>query len=141
MGLLDIGKCVSDAIKKLEKSQSKSTSSVQDALMEVVQDKQIAASLHAVLEKALGNSTSPTLGTLLKGKPSTIISPETTVLEAGMKMAEHKQASLICEEGKLIGIFTFKDMMRSVIAQELSLDVTKVSSVMTPSPDCVSPGK
>ena len=121
VGLLDIAKCLSDAIKKLEKAQSKSSSAVQEALMEVVasqgvQDTNAAATLHAVLgplmSKAFGNSTSPSLGSLLKGQPSTIVCPETTVLEAGMKMAESKKAALVVEEGKLVGIFTFKDMVR-----------------------------
>jgi CBS domain-containing protein len=111
VGLLDIAKCLNDAINKLERSQSKSVNAAKDALMEVVasqgvQDTQTAAALHAVLgplmAKAFGNTTSPTLGSLLTGKPTTIVSPEATILECGMKMAESKKAALVVEEGRLV---------------------------------------
>lgn len=148
VGLLDIAKCLNDAIRKLEKSQSKSVSAAEEALREVVasqgaQDTQAAAALHALLgplmAQAFGETTSPTLGSLLAGTPSTIVSPETTVLEAGMKMAESRKAALVVEEGNLVGIFGFKDMMTRVVAKELPLGQTEVSSVMTPNPDFVPP--
>lgn len=81
----------------------------------------------------------PTLRKILAGKANTIIPPEISVREAGYIMAEHKKASLIVEDGELIGIFGFKDMMSRVIAKELSLDDTEVQDVMTSSPETVRP--
>jgi CBS-domain-containing membrane protein len=54
-------------------------------------------------------------------------------------MAEARKAALVVENGRLAGIFGFKDMMTRVIAKELPLDLTPVSSVMTPNPESVSP--
>jgi CBS domain-containing protein len=45
----------------------------------------------------------------------------------------------IVEDDRLVGIFGFKDMMTRAVAKELPLDLTDVSSVMTPDPESVSP--
>lgn len=94
-----------------------------------------------LLAKALGRKTVPSLGSLLADKPSSIVSPSTSVYEAGLVMAEHRKAVLIVddESGKLLGIFGFKDMMSRVVAKELSMDDTPVSEVMTSNPDSVLP--
>ena len=54
-------------------------------------------------------------------------------------MAKARKGVLVVDEGELVGIFTPKDMLSRVISKGLSPDVTAVSSVMTPNPDCVSP--
>eukprot|EP01083_Nonionella_stella_P263330 894631_1 len=54
-------------------------------------------------------------------------------------MAESRKAALVVDEGALVGIFGFKDMMSRVVAKELPLDYTTVQDVMTPSPESVSP--
>ena len=56
-----------------------------------------------------------------------------------MVMAEARKAALVVDEGELVGIFGFKDMMTRAIAKELPLELTAVSSVMTPNPESVSP--
>jgi CBS domain-containing protein len=147
VGVLDIAKCLNDAISKLEKSQDKSSTEVQDALKEVVasqggQGSQAAALqmlLAPLMEQAFGKKSSPTLRSLLAGKPSTIVSPQTTVLESALKMAESRKAALVVEDGELLGIFSFKDCLSRCVAKELPLNETEVSSVMTPHPLTVSP--
>ena len=151
VGLLDIAKCLNDAITKLERSQEKSagnsSNSIGDALKQAVdmqggndaQTAALQALLGPLMEQAFGNESSPTLRTLLKDKESPIVEPSSSLLDTGMKMAETRKGALIVEEGELVGLFTFRDMMSRVVAKELSLDHTSVSQVMTPNPEAVSP--
>eukprot|EP00536_Pseudo-nitzschia_multiseries_P009825 jgi/Psemu1/325787/estExt_fgenesh1_pg.C_2860002 len=147
VGLLDIAKCLNDAISKLEKSNSKSDSVAQEALSQAMQAQGAhgaqAAALQALLgplmNQAFGNQVSPSLRSLLVGKPSTVVHPSTSIYEAGTKMAESRKAALVVEDGNLVGIFGFKDMMTRVVAKQLNMDNTEISAVMTPNPESVSP--
>jgi CBS domain-containing protein len=67
------------------------------------------------------------------------VDPDTSVLEAAEKMAEKHKAALVVDSGELVGILSFKDVMTRVIAKELPVEITTVSSVMTPDPEAVSP--
>ena len=58
-----------------------------------------------------------TLRGLLAGKPSTVVAPDTCLLDAGILMAEHRKAALIVEGGNLIGIVGLKDMMTRAVAK------------------------
>ena len=97
----------------------------------------MAAALQALLgplmAQAFGNQASPSLRSLLAGKPATVVRPNTSVRDAGILMAERRKAALVVEDDRLVGLFGFKDMMTRVVAKELPLDLTDVSSVMTPS--------
>ena len=152
VGLLDIAKCLNDAISKLEKKSKSTSGSVaqseaQEALSQAMQSQGAqgaqAAALQALLaplmNQAFGNQASPTLRSLLAGKPSTVVQLGTSVYEAGTKMAESRKAALVVEDGNLVGIFGFKDMMTRVVAKELPMDDTEISAVMTPNPESVSP--
>jgi len=147
VGLLDIAKCLNDAISKLEKSNSKSDSVAQEALSQAMQAQGAhgaqAAALQALLgplmNQAFGNQVSPSLRSLLAGKPSSVVHPSTSVYATGAKMAENRKAALVVEDGKLVGIFGFKDMMTRVVAKQLPMEDTEISAVMTPNPESVSP--
>ena len=54
-------------------------------------------------------------------------------------MAEARKEALVVEDGELVGIFSFKDLMTRAVAKELPLDLTPVESVMTTNPESVSP--
>ena len=54
-------------------------------------------------------------------------------------MAEGRKAVLVVERGRLVGIFTPKDMLNRVLSKGLSPDDTLVADVMTPNPDSVTP--
>ena len=146
IGILDIAKCLNDAIDKLERSQNKSSSTAEDVVMQIVKqqggNEEQTAALNALLgslmTQAFGAAV-PTLRGILAGKTNTIIPPDTPVREAGYIMAENRKAALIVENGELIGLFGFKDMMSRVIAKELSLDETDVQEVMTENPETVTP--
>ena len=147
VGLLDIARLLNDVISKLERSNSKSGAAAEEALKQVVsqqgvQGSQVAAlqALLGPLMEAFGNQSSPTLRSLLEGKPSTVVRPTASVLEAAMLMSESRKAALIANDnGELVGIFGFKDLMTRVIAKELPPEQTEIAGVMTPSPETVSP--
>ena len=146
IGVLDVAKCLNDAIEKLERSQNKSSSTAEDVVMQVVKQQGGSAEQTAALNALLGSlmaqafgSAVPTLRKILEGKASMIVTPDLSVREAGILMAENRKASLIVENGTLVGIFGFKDMMSRVIAKELPLDDTEVQDVMTSDPETVAP--
>jgi len=70
--------------------------------------------------------------TLISGKRLTYASPEAAVLEAATKMADAKiGALLVLSEGKLVGIFTERDLLNRVVAVGRDPSRTKLSEVMT----------
>ena len=145
VGLLDIAKCLDDAISKLERAKRKDADVANDVLKSAVGGGAQAAALQAMLGdlvvKALGSSNIPSLGSLLQDKPSLTVFSSMTVYEAGLVMTEHRKAVLVIDEdsGELLGIFGFKDMMTRVVAKELPVDTTTVGEVMTSNPDAVTP--
>jgi CBS domain-containing protein len=144
VGLLDIAKCLNDAISKLELSQDKSSSAAEDAIKQVVggggaQNAALQALLGNLMAKAFGNKKMPTLRSVLAGKPSTVVNPNTSVRDVGQIMADHRKAALVVDNGNLVGIFGFKDMMTRVVAKCLPLDTTPVQDVMTEQPESVLP--
>jgi len=150
VGLLDIGKCLNDAIARLERAGKKGEGGAGiDAAKHIAALKtpgtaNAAAALQALLgnlmSQAAGGQAIPTLRKLLRERPKTIVSPTASIRETAKLMAESRHAALIVDEqGRLAGIFGFKDMMTRAIARELPLDATEVSEVMTPEPEWVSP--
>jgi CBS domain-containing protein len=147
VGVLDIAKCLNDAISKLEKAEQKSSSAAEDAVKQMAalqgaggqQAAMLTQLLGPLMAQAFGNKASPTLRSLLAGKPSTIVSPETSLLETAVVMSDARKAALVVDKGKLVGIFGFKDMMTRAVAKELDLEHTAVQTVMTPDPEAVSP--
>ena len=69
-------------------------------------------------------------------------SPGTTVREAARRMAKRKVgAVLVVEQDSLVGIFTERDAVFRVIAQDRDLRSARLADVMTPSPKTVTPDK
>ena len=91
------------------------------------------------MAQAFGNKEPSTLRSLLAGKPSTVATPDTSLLDAGVLIAEHRKAALVVEDGNSIGIVGFKDMMTRAVAKEMPLELTAVTKMMTPNPDSVHP--
>jgi CBS domain-containing protein len=145
VGLLDIAKCLDDAISRLEREKSKDTDVATDVLKNAVSGTANAAALQAMLgdlvAKALGTSNIPSLGSILENKESSTVFPSMTVHEAGLIMTENRKAVLVVDEdsGRLLGLFSFKDMMTRVVAKELDPMATTVEDVMTSNPDYVPP--
>lgn len=69
-----------------------------------------------------------------------LLPASTTVRAAASNMAErHIGAVLIGESGRLMGIFTERDLLIRVVARGLDPDTTPLTAVMTPDPDTVGP--
>ena len=148
-GILDIGKCLNDAITKLEKRMTKGATSNDDKLSQILssaggdsnQARALSQLLGPLMSKAFSNEGSPTLRSLLAGKPATgySVNPKSSILVAGMMMAEKRKAALVVEDERLIGIVAFKDVVTRAIAKEVPLETTEVMTIMTPDPDYATP--
>ncbi|KAG5617872.1 hypothetical protein H5410_017696 [Solanum commersonii] len=138
IALLDIAKCLYDAIARLERAAEKG--------------KAIAAAVEGV-EKHWGSSVSgsntfietlqermfkPSLSTIIsENSKVVIVEPSDTVLATAKKMLESRTSSaIVMVDNKPRGILTSKDMLMRVIAQDLSPESILVERVMTPSPEC-----
>lgn len=140
VALLDIAKCLYDAIARLERAAEKG--------------KAIAAAVEGV-EKHWGATVSgpntfietlrermfrPSLSTIISENSKIVtVDPSDTVLVAAKKMLEGRTSSaIVTVENKPRGILTSKDIMMRVIAQDLPPESTQVEKVMTPNPECAT---
>jgi CBS domain-containing protein len=75
-----------------------------------------------------------------KGTDVFTISPSATVLEATHAMNDQKIGALVVKEGgRVMGIFTERDVLRRVIAAEKSPKSVRVADVMTRDVVCCPP--
>lgn len=140
IALLDIAKCLYDAIARMERAAEKG--------------KAIAAAVEGV-EKHWGTSISgpntfvetlrermfrPSLATIMSENSKVIsVAPTDSVLTATKKMLEVRLSSVVVTTGnKPRGILTSKDILMRVIAQNLPPESTPVEKVMTPNPECAT---
>jgi CBS domain-containing protein len=66
--------------------------------------------------------------------------PETAVHVAAKRMAESKAGAIVVVEGERpVGIFTERDAVFRVMAEERDPATTLLSEVMTPQPKCLAP--
>jgi myosin heavy subunit len=154
VGLLDIAKCLYNAITILEKVQDKEQeeSSTADAGAVLAQAMTVAMkgkgmknaaqlmAMKAMMESMFGGNI-PTLRTILEKMDKVpFVEPGTSIRDAAKIMAEYRKGVLVMDKkGKsLLGIFTPKDLLTRVIAKGISPDEAKVELVMTSNPDSVS---
>ncbi|KAF9416379.1 hypothetical protein BGZ94_010240 [Podila epigama] len=140
VGLLDITKCLYEALEKLEKAHQSSKKLV-DALegMQAEWAQSANQGLHDYVEAMREKMASPDLNAILDNSHGAAeVQTKTSVREASkvMKMY-HSTASLIMEDGRIAGIFTTKDIVVRVMAAGLDPGTTSVIRVMTPHPDTV----
>ncbi|XP_057517244.1 CBS domain-containing protein CBSCBSPB1 [Amaranthus tricolor] len=140
IALLDIAKCLYDAIARMERAAEKG--------------KAIVAAVEGV-EKNWGSTVSgpntfidalrerifrPSLSTILSEHSKLLtISQTDTVLQAAKKMLDLRvSCAIVTFENKPKGILTSKDILMRVIAQNLPSDSTLVEKIMTPNPECAT---
>jgi len=162
VGLLDIAKCLYDAISVLEKVQQGKTQDGDEAsnagsmmatAMTTAMMKAAAAGtggkkgrgnneaqlemMRLLMEQMFGGAQ-PSLKDIIRGKPLPSIRQSSNVREASSKMAQHRKGLLVLDEDdEVVGILTPKDILCRVVAHNKSPDLTAVMSVMTPNPDSV----
>lgn len=158
LGVLDIAKCLYDALQKLELADA-AAHQIASALETV--GKEFAG----VMEKKTRNNdalnyadalrdalSSPKLSSILScdddcdaigGDPQClVVTLKCTVLQAVKQLKERKETALLVtdEQGAaLVGIFTTKDVLLRVVAAGLDANTTSIIRVMTPHPDAATP--
>ncbi|MCD7471701.1 CBS domain-containing protein cbscbspb4 [Datura stramonium] len=140
IALLDIAKCLYDAIARLERAAEKGKAIV--AAVEGV-EKNWGGSISgsdSFIETLRERMFRPSLSTIISENPMTVIvEPNDTVLDAAKKMLESQASSaIVVVDKKPRGILTSKDILMRVITQDLSPESIFVEKVMTPNPECAT---
>ncbi|WVZ54082.1 hypothetical protein U9M48_004946 [Paspalum notatum var. saurae] len=137
IAMLDIAKCLYDAISRLEKAAEQGSALA--AAIEGV-ELQLGGNIsapHNLIETLREQMFKPSLSTIItENTKVAIVSPSDPVCVATQKMRELRVNSVIITVGNsLHGIFTSKDVLMRVVAQNLSPELTLVEKVMTAHPD------
>ena len=75
-----------------------------------------------------------------KGAHVLTVTPAASVLRAVMMMNEHRVGSLVVvEDGRVVGMFTERDLLRRVVGERRDPDATRVADVMTAPVVCCTP--
>jgi CBS domain-containing protein len=75
-----------------------------------------------------------------KGPKVFSVPPEATALEAAVLMNEHKIGALIVLDGeRVVGMFTERDILRRIVAEERAAEQTRVGDLMTKEVICCTP--
>ncbi|KAK3118142.1 hypothetical protein QOZ80_9BG0694870 [Eleusine coracana subsp. coracana] len=140
VAMLDITKCLYDAISRLEKAVEQGI-----ALAAAVEGDEGQAgdnfpAPQALIETLRERMFRPTLSTIItESTKVATVSPSDPVYVATQKMRELRVSSVVITSGNsLQGIFTSKDVLMRVVAQNLHPELTLVEKVMTAHPDCAT---
>ena len=75
-----------------------------------------------------------------KGEHVLTIGPAASVIQAALLMNEHRVGSLVVvEDGRVVGMFTERDVLQRVVAGRRDPEGTRVSEVMTAAVVCCPP--
>lgn len=75
-----------------------------------------------------------------KGTRVLTIRPAASVLQAATLMNEHRVGSLVVvEDGRVVGMFTERDVLQRVVGERRDPEATRVGDVMTSAVVCCSP--
>lgn len=141
IALLDITKCLYDAISRMEKAAEQGSAIA--AAVEGVERQWGSGNFsaqYAFIETLRERMFKPTLSTIiLENTKVALVSPSDPVNVATKKMREHRVNSVVVVTGgKPQGILTSKDVLMRVVAHNLSPELTLVEKVMTASPECAT---
>ncbi|KAL0078738.1 hypothetical protein J3Q64DRAFT_1758657 [Phycomyces blakesleeanus] len=139
-GLLDITKCLYEALNKMERAFG-SSRKLYDALEGVEREwAHSPAQFVQYMETLREKMACPDLTTVLDHAGPVQVPVKAQVREVARLMKEHHTtAVLVMDHGGLAGIFTSKDIVLRVIAAGLAPDACSVVRVMTPHPDTAYP--
>ncbi|CAI5713112.1 unnamed protein product [Peronospora destructor] len=136
-GMLDISKCLYDAITCMEKVQQ----STEAAASEFSRDLGTGSNLQRLLGPMMEKMVRPTVGDALDGElMPPVINIHTMAARAAKLMANTKKAAIVLsDEQELCGMVTTKDLLRKLVAKGLCAETTTVEEVMTVDPDLMGP--
>jgi len=140
IAMLDIARCLYDAIARLEKAAEQGSAIA--AAVEGV-ERQLGGNFSApsaLIETLRERMFKPSLSTIItENTKVAIVSPTDPVCVAAQKMREFRVNSVVVATGNTLqGIFTSKDVLMRVVAQNISPELTLVEKVMTANPDCAT---
>ncbi|GAU19544.1 hypothetical protein TSUD_303560 [Trifolium subterraneum] len=145
IAILDITKCLYDAIARVEKA-SQQGGSIAAAAVDGVEHQRATNNFIDTLRERMFK---PSLATILGENTKVAISSASDPVNVAAKRMQDLRvsSSVIVTENKIQGILTSKDILMRVMAPNLSPDTTLVekvvmvlfSEVMTPNPQCASP--
>lgn len=140
IALLDITKCLYDAISRMEKAAEQGSAIA--AAVEGV-ERQWGSNFSApsaFIETLRDRMFKPSLSTIIaENAKVAIVSPSDPVHVAAKQMREMRVNSVvIATENKIQGILTSRDILMRVVAQNLAPTLTLVEKVMTPNPECAT---
>ncbi|CAH8387200.1 unnamed protein product [Eruca vesicaria subsp. sativa] len=139
--LLDITKCLYDAISRMEKAAEQGSVLAAAAVEDV--ERQYGSNNSApypFVETLRDRMFKPALSTIItEHSKVALVSPSDPVFVASKKMRDLRVTSVIIALGnKIQGIITSRDILMRVVAQNLSPELTLVEKVMTPNPEIVT---
>lgn len=139
VALLDITKCLYDAIARMERAAEKGNAIA--AAVESVEREwsNNPSDKSSFIENLRDKMFRPTLGSIIpEGTKVPTCSASETVTGATRKMKEYRMNSVIITSlsNKPTGILTSKDVLMRVVAQGLNPETTTLDKVMTPNPEC-----
>lgn len=140
IALLDIAKCLYDAIARMERAAEKGKAIA--AAVEGV-EKHWGTTLpgqNTFIETLRERMFKPALSTIISDNSKIVtVSPFDTVVMVTKKMLEFRiSCAIVTVDNKPRGILTSKDILTRVIAQDLPAESTLVEKVMTPNPECAT---
>ncbi|KAL0775105.1 hypothetical protein Bca101_040257 [Brassica carinata] len=139
IALLDITKCLYDAISRMEKAAEQGSvlaaAAVEDIERQWGSDNTSAP--YPFVETLRDRMFKPALSTIItEHSKVALASPSDPVFVASKKMRDLRVNSVIITVGnKVQGILTSKDILMRVVAKNLSPELTLVEKVMTPNPE------
>ncbi|GLJ49298.1 hypothetical protein SUGI_1041940 [Cryptomeria japonica] len=140
IALLDITKCLYDAISRMERAAEKGNAIA--AAVEGVERQwgSTISGTNTFIEMLRERTFRPSLATILTENTKVLtVAPTESVFMATKKMREFQlNAAVVTVENKPRGILTSKDVLMRVVSQNLSPESTLVEKVMTPNPECVT---
>jgi CBS domain-containing protein len=107
----------------------------------IILEEQAIAEERALELARMGTAiTTKAIGDLPSLKPPVCIAPSISIREAIEEMKSNRVGCVLVEEkNRLVGVFTERDVLNRVTGQGLNIDEVKVSELMTPSPECLTP--
>ncbi|KAL2457272.1 CBS domain-containing protein CBSCBSPB5 [Forsythia ovata] len=140
IALLDIAKCLYDAIARMERAAEKGKANASSVEGVEKHWETSVSGPNAFIETLGERMFRPSFSTIIPENSKIVtVAPNDTVLVAAKKMLEFRTSSaVVTVENKPQGILTSKDMLMRVIAQDLLPESTLVEKVMTPNPECAT---
>ncbi|KAH9104303.1 hypothetical protein AeMF1_019573 [Aphanomyces euteiches] len=138
VGILDIAKCLYDAISKIEQAYMASSSQFAETFQKL--EANMGDTETSLFEKMRETLFLPTLSSMIDGtREVPEIADTATAQEASLLMLQTNSSAVMVfgTSGIMEGILTTKDLMRRVLAVGHDPSTCLVRDVMTSNPECV----